>query len=121
VSAPSADRRLILKRGEWPEPDRTAWDLLFVEGDILDGVGPCHHWAEGSRKKREQTYGHWLGFCARHDVIHPPRDVTTRATSETVKAFIEFERARCSPRTAYMHAEDLLFIFRSMAPEKEWK
>jgi hypothetical protein len=26
MSAPGADRRLIIKRGEWPGPDRTAWD-----------------------------------------------------------------------------------------------
>ena len=121
MSEPGADRRLILKRGDWLEPDRAAWDRLFVGGDVLDGAGPCHHWAEGGRKKREQTYGLWLGFCARRDVICPPHDVSARATSETVKAFIELERARCSPRTAYMHAEDMLFIFRSMAPQKDWK
>lgn len=121
MSAPYADRRLILKRAEWPGQDRAAWDSLFVEGDILDGAGPCLHWAEGSRKKPEQTYGHWLAFCAEHGVVCPPHDVTARATPEAVKAFIEFERARCSPRTAFMHGEDLLFIFRSMAPQRDWK
>jgi integrase len=38
-----------------------------------------------------------------------------------VKAFIELERARCSARTAFMRAEDLFVIFRSMAPQKDWK
>ncbi len=116
-----ADRRLILKLSDWPGPDRAAWNLLFVEGDILDGAGPCHHWAEGSRKKREQTYGHWLAFCADREMACPPHDVTARASAETVKAFIELESDRCSPRTAFMHAEDLFFIFRAMAPEKDWK
>ena len=112
---------LILKRAHWPEPDRLAWTSLFIEGDILDGAGPCHHWAEGSRKKREQTYGHWLAFCAGRNVPCPAHDVAARATEETVKDFLEHELARCSLRTVYMHAEDLLFILRSMAPEKDWK
>lgn len=112
---------LILKLVNWPEPDRVAWTSLFVEGDILDGAGPCHHWADGSRKKREQTYGHWLAFCASRSIGCPSYDVTARATEETVRAFLEHELARCSLRTAYMHAEDLLFVFRSVAPAKDWK
>jgi integrase/recombinase XerD len=117
----AADHPLILKRPDWPELDRTAWSPLFVEGDILDGAGPCHHWSEGSRKKREQTYGHWLAFCIGHDVSCLSHDVTARATEQTVKAFLEREMARCSLRTVCMHAEDLLFVFRSMAPTKDWK
>lgn len=120
MSAPRAAGRLILKRADWPSQDCAAWDALFVEGDILDGAGPCQKWAEGSRRKREQTYGHWLAFCADRGVDSPSQDMTARATPEMVKAFIELERARCSPRTAYMHAEDLLFIFRAMAPQRDW-
>ena len=116
----AADHPLILKPPHWPEPDRLAWTSLFAEGDILDGAGPCHHWSEGSRRKREQTYGHWLAFCAGHDVPCLSHDVTARAT-EQAKVFLEFELARCSQRTVYMHAEDLLFVFRSMAPAKDWK
>jgi integrase/recombinase XerD len=91
---------LILKRPNWPITDQIAWDALFTEGDILDGSGPCVRWSEGSRRKREQTYGHWLGFLSGLGPLGVPPDVTDRATLEAVVAFIEKELARCSVRTA---------------------
>jgi integrase/recombinase XerD len=111
---------LILKRPNWPIIDQIAWDALFTEGDLLDGCGPCVRWSEGSRRKREQAYGHWLAFLSRRGPLGMPSDVTDRATLETVVAFIEKELTRCSVRTVYMHMEDLLFLLRAMAPRKDW-
>ena len=111
---------LILKRPNWPITDQIAWDALFTEGDILDGSGPCVRWSEGSRRKREQTYGHWLGFLSGRGPLGVPPDVTDRATLEAVVAFIEKELARCSVRTVYMRVEDLMFLLRAMAPRKDW-
>ena len=114
------DLPLILKRPNWPITDQIAWDALFTEGDLLDGSGPCVRWSEGSRRKREQTYGHWLGFLSGRGPLGVPSDVTDRATLETVVAFIEKELARCSVRTVYMRVEDLMFLLRAMAPGKDW-
>ena len=111
---------LILKRPNWPITDQIAWEALFTEGDILDGSGPCVRWSEGSRTKREQTYGHWLGFLSGRGPLGVPPDVTYRATLEAVVAFIEKELARCSVRTVYMRVEDLMFLLRAMAPGKDW-
>lgn len=44
---------LILKRANWPITDQIAWAVLFTEGDVIDGSGPCARWSEGSRRKRE--------------------------------------------------------------------
>ena len=112
---------LILKQVHWPDADRLAWEALFAEGDILDGAGPCCHWSEGSRKKREQSYGHWLGHCLAIGALDPLPDVTCRASGNAIRGFVEAELTRCSLRTVYMRAEDLLFIFRAMAPGKDWK
>jgi integrase/recombinase XerD len=111
---------LILKRIAWPDPDRLAREALFAEGDILDGAGPCCRWSEGSRKKREQTYGHWLGHCLSQGAVGQQTDVADRATEEAVRGFVEAEMARCSLRTVYMHADDLLFVLRAMCPDKDW-
>lgn len=114
-------RPLILKRIDWPKADRLAWDKLFMEGDILDGVGPCFHWSAGSRSKREQSYGHWLGFCQSVGALHALPEVTDRATEDRIQGFLKFELARCCPRTVYMHAEDLWTVFRAMSPHKGWR
>ena len=114
------DLPLILKRPNWPITDQISWDALFTEGDLLDGSGPCVRWSEGSRRKREQAYGHWLGFLSRRAPLGAPSDVTDRAILETMVAFIEEELTRCSVRTVYMHVEDLMFLLRAMAPRKDW-
>jgi integrase len=114
------DLPLILKRPNWPITDQIAWGTLFTEGDLLEGCGSCVRWSEGSRRKREQAYGHWLGFLSRRGPLDLPSDVTDRATLETIVAFIEEELARYSVRTVYIHVEDLMFLLRSMAPSKDW-
>lgn len=121
MSHENTARPLILKRVHWPAADRAAWEALFTEGDIFDGAGPCCHWSQGSRTKREQSYGHWLGYCLTPGALDPPRDVTDRATEDTIRGFLDFEMNRCSPRTVQMHVEDLLVVFRAMSPDKDWK
>ncbi len=111
---------LILKRANWPITDQIAWAALFTEGDIIDGSGPCARWSEGSRRTREQAYGHWLGFLSGRGLLGAPSNVTDRATKETVKAFVEEELTRCSGGTVYMHAQDLMLLLRAMAPTKDW-
>ena len=114
-------RPLILKRVDWPVADRAAWEALFAEGDIFDGAGPCCHWSNGSRTKREQSYGHWLGYCLTLGALSPVPDVTDRATEDAIRGFLDFELARCSPRTVQMHVADLLVVVRAMSPDKDWK
>ena len=121
MSHENTARPLILKRVHWPAADRAAWEALFTEGDIFDGAGPCCHWSQGSRTKREQSYGHWLGYCLTPGALDPLRDVTDRATEDTIRGFLDFEMNRCSPRTVQMHVEDLLVVFRAMSPDKDWK
>jgi integrase/recombinase XerD len=114
------DRPLILKPADWPAGDHAAWNALFVEGDILDGAGPCAHWAHGSRIKRRQSYGYWLAFLARRGELDEQVDVAGRATPDRVRAFVEGELVRCSPVTAHTHADDLYVVFRAMAPHRDW-
>ena len=71
------------------------------------------------RSASRRTGTGWPSALAEASIVQS-HDVTARATEETVKAFLEYELARCKPRTALMHAEDLFSIFRSMAPEKDW-
>ena len=103
-------------------PDRAAWDRLFVEGDILDGVGPCHHWAEGSRKKREQTYGHWLGFCAgREMALSTARRDGARERRDGEGLYRARPRPLLAAHRVHARRGSLCSYFRSMAPQKDWK
>lgn len=112
---------LILKQADWPRIDRQAWDLLFEAGDILDGDGPCIHWAEGGRQKRAQSYGHWLAFLAANNRLDVTVDVTKRATPEIMRAFAEQGLKRCHIRSIEGQLYDLLALFKAMSPSKDWQ
>ena len=106
--------RLILKREDWPGKDRAAWDVLFEEGDIFDDRGPCSDWSAGSRRKRGQNYGYWLGFLTRADMLDASASPADRFTSEAVSAFVENMRARVSLITTSMQIIDLYILKRSV-------
>lgn len=111
---------LILKVADWPVKDQLAIAALYDDGDILLGRGPCYQWAEGSRTKRQQSYGRWLGYHANRGLLGDPICVADRATPENIVAFIDNERSRCSGRTVYMMVEDLWFLFRALNPNRDW-
>jgi integrase/recombinase XerD len=111
---------LILKQVDWPDADRAVWAGLFVEGAILAGSGPCANWAEGSRSKRAQAYGHWLGFLAQAGGLRSQVTPTERVTPAAIGAFVETELARCKPITVYIHVNDLYVVCRAMDPGGDW-
>ncbi len=121
MNAPLKTPRLILKPETWPEVDRKAWQALFVEIDLFDGRSPAAHWSEGSRRKREQGYGHWLGFLDRTGRLEPTADPAGRISPEAVRAYVAEEDARCAPTTVYIHVEDLHAVANALDPEADWR
>lgn len=112
---------LLLKMVDWPEADRLAWNALFASGDILNDRGTCFDWAEGSRRKREQSYSRWLGFLRNVGAFAPQDGPTDRARPARIAAFIASEQHRCKMRTVHIRVEDLWFLFRAMDPERDWQ
>lgn len=112
---------LLLPIEDWPDVDRNAWAALFTEGDILDGQGPCVEWAEGSRRKREQSYSRWLGYLKSIDGLAPVNYPGDRAKPETIAAFIACEQQRCKMSTVHLRVDDLWSIFREMDPQTSWQ
>ena len=112
--------RLILKREDWPTQDRAAWDALFIDGGIFDERGPCVDWSAGSRCKREQSYGHWLGFLKNAGLLEPACLPAGRFTQDAVRAFVEATRARVSPITTSMQTTDLYVLATALDPDRDW-
>jgi integrase/recombinase XerD len=111
---------LILKQVDWPDADRAVWAGLFVEGAILAGSGPCANWADGSRRKRAQAYGHWLGFLGQAGEMEGKTAPTERVTPATIGAFVGHEQARCKPITVYIHVIDLYVFCQVIDPGRDW-
>ncbi len=112
--------RLILKREDWPNQDRAAWNALFVDGGIFDERGPCVDWSAGSRCKREQSYGHWLGFLTNAGLLDAACLPADRFTQDAVRAFVEATRARVSLITTSMQTTDLYVLATTLDPDRDW-
>ena len=112
--------RLILKREDWPNQDRAAWDALFVDGGIFDERGPFVDWSAGSRRKREQSYGHWLGFLTNAGLLDAACSPADRFTQDAVRAFVEATRARVSLITTSMQTTDLYVLSTALDPDRDW-
>lgn len=115
-----SEPRLILKREDWPRRDRAAWDALFVEGSIFDERGPCLGWSEGSRRKREQSYGHWLGFLRNAGVLDGSAAPADRFSRELVLAFLEATQARVSLISTSGQVSDLYTLARAFDSSRDW-
>ncbi|WP_425044767.1 tyrosine-type recombinase/integrase [Primorskyibacter sp. S87] len=111
---------LVLKFNDWPQADKIAWDALFAPGDIFDDLGPCAHWSEGSRKKREQGYGQWLSFVRRTDPKAFNETPAIRVTEVRASAFVEECEARLRPASTNGLISDLFVVVRAMSPDADW-
>ena len=112
--------RLILKREDWPRQDRAAWDALFVDGGIFDERGPCVDWSAGSRCKREQSYGHWLGFLTNAGLLDAACLPADRFTQDAVRAFVEDTRARVSLISTSTQTTDLYVLATTLDRDRDW-
>ena len=116
-----ADRiPLVLKFSEWSQSDKTAWEALFVPGDIFDDLGPCVKWSKGSRVKRTQGYGQWLSFVRRTEPDALNQRPAVRVTQARARAFVEECEARLKPASTSGLVSDLYVVIRLMAPEIGW-
>ncbi|NDR55683.1 tyrosine-type recombinase/integrase [Aliiruegeria sabulilitoris] len=110
----------VLKFDNWPQAERTAWESLFVEGDLFDDVGPCAHWSEGSRRKRRQSYGQWLSFLMREVPDLLEQDPVARITEPTVRRYLAECQGRYKPKSTAGLLLDLMVIAKALAPKGDW-
>lgn len=118
VRHPPDRRPLPFER--WPAIDRAMWADLFRAGDVLDGGGAAAHWADGTRRKNELGYAHWLGFLDRAGLLDPDEPPTDRVTPERIAAYATALRARCKPVGVLGRIVELACVVKKMAPDRSW-
>ncbi len=111
---------LVLLYQDWPQADKTAWEALFAEGDIFDGMGPCASWSDGSCKKRRQSYGYWLSWMTRLQPNLLEHQPTDRITKDAVRAFLEEAETRVGAVTLKNLVSDLYVLAVAMYPSGDW-
>jgi integrase/recombinase XerD len=116
----TASSPLITKLEDWPERDVFAWLSLFSDGDVFDDAGGGAAWSAGTRRKRAQSYGHWLGYLERTGQLAPDCTPADRITPEAVRSFYEDTLARVSFISTSSQIADLYSIARALDPVRDW-
>lgn len=111
---------LILKKPDWPEADKKAWDGLVHSGRFLEDEGAFSKWSESTKKINTERYGQWLSFLARKrpdDLLVAP---TKRLMSEAISAYVIECNERLRTVTTAQLVLTLLKIGRALEPEGDW-
>lgn len=116
----SAEFPLVLKFDDWPPEDRAAWSALFQSQGFLDDEGAGVSWAEGTRTKRKQGYGHWLSFLARNGWLDRVNDPTARITADRARAYLSELTERLGPKSVSNWMTDLYVLAIAFRPEADW-
>lgn len=116
--------RLCLPLALWPAADRTAWDGLFVEGDVLDGtVGLGVLWKPTTRTNYRQSYGRWLTFIIGQGLLTGNQEAPwERVTPQRVQAYLaELAEQNMSSWTIWGRLAGLLCTIEAMAPQQDFR
>ena len=126
------DARVCLPFAEWPEADRTAWNVILSDGDLLDEDGRCSHWSTATRAVHQHNYGQWLCFLARHHPADLHMAPAQRISQERVGDFIELMSNRpnhlldwrvvkqLSPVSQSARLISLYLVIRAFSPKLNW-
>ena len=111
----------LLALPAWPTTDRTAWERLFAEGDVLDGAGPARHWAPATRRTNRQHYARWLGWLASTGSLDERAAPWDRVEPKTIEAYARTLICRVAPCTAASTLIGLKVIMKAMRPDLSWR
>ncbi len=103
----------------WPESDRHAFDVLFVQGGLLDDHGVLSHWRPLSRKLMQTQYARWLGWIKEAQPDAMALTPCERATPERLRAWLAAMDS-LAPATRLGHAGAVIRLCQSIEPERSW-
>ncbi len=113
-------RRVAWRVVDWPPADQAAWAAAQRTGDFLEPDGAAAAWRPASIKAGLGSYGRWLAFLARHDLLDVNVGPGERVTAATIGPYIEDLRTRCAPVTVASTIATLGMMIQAMAPQNKW-
>ncbi len=113
-------RRVAWRVADWPAADQAAWEAAQRTGDFLEPDGAAAEWRPASIKAGLGSYGRWLAFLARHDLLDVNVGPGERVTAATIGAYIEDLRTRCASVTVASYIATLGMMIQAMEPRIDW-
>lgn len=101
--------------GDWPLPDRLAWEAALYNGDILEDAGRAAHWSAKNRRAVVIYFGQWISWRHAHGI--PTQDASRLwAKPEVLQAFVAYLRPRLAPASVATMIRNLNAALRVMYP-----
>ena len=113
-------RRACLPFARWPAADRDGWRAATRKGEFLLDDGPGAALKPLTLHRHRCSYGRWLGFLQRADMLDPAAPPGARASREAVEAYIIDLEALNAPQTVVVRMQSLSVVLRWLAPDVDW-
>ena len=109
--------------GDWPEPDRIAWDAALRPSDFLDedeagrGVG----WRPASQRSARGAYARWIAWLATSGVSLDSEVPAARITLGRMRDYIDFLTENRASVTCASYFGMLCMAVQAMFPDRDWR
>ena len=117
-----APERACLNLAAWPEPDRALWLAALAPDDPFAERGAtrsAHRYR--TNLKIERSYGRWLTFLNRRDLLISTRNPAERITADVVRDYVhELDRLDNRKQTVLGRLQDLTEMAKVLAPDRDW-
>jgi integrase len=107
--------------GDWPQPDREAWDAACRPAVRLRRGGSVSNLAVRTREDLRMRYGYFLTFLKEGRRFDAAASCETLLTPENVDALVHRMRNEWSATTLFMTIQKLKQIARHLAPSTNFK
>ncbi len=107
--------------GDWPKPDREAWDAACRPAVRLRRGGSASHLAARTREDLQKRYGYFLTFLKESRRFDAATSCESLLTPENVDALVHRMRNEWSATTLFMTIQKLKQIARHLAPSTNFK
>jgi len=111
----------FLPIGDWPKPDREAWDMACRPAVRLSRGGSASHLAARTREDVQKRYGYFLTFLKESCRFDAATSCESLLTPENVDALVHRMRNEWSATTLFMTIQKLKQIARHLAPSTNFK
>ena len=106
---------------EWPKPDRTMWDRVFAEGDILGDRGRGADWAASTKESVFYSYAKWLTWLSMNGHLGQISNPLGRITPTIIAAYVEDLRIAAASSTVMHHVLNLLRLAQAFDRSVDWR
>ena len=112
--------KLYLPYADWPQDDRTRWEVAFKSGtDPFGDCGSASHLAEPTRLGLQHGYAKFLAFLTAHHSNLLARPPAARLDREIIEAYVKWQPASCGSVTIVTYLRQLRDALRFICPGED--